>query len=203
VERRDYRATPEPRLVAVGPATYLATPARAELGTERFLRAAAGLVRAGRELRRLRQARGASPVAGPVEAVAAGRSRGPTGRGATWKVLLRVPDDVGRDELRQAALAAGVEGATLETLEEGLCIQALVLGGPGQREQVLGELAEAARLEGLAFRGATHLVFLGDPAQAVPGQNEPVIVRQPLIQAVLEAPERRPPVRFEELAGMA
>lgn len=103
-----------------------------------------------------------------------------------WKLLIRTPEFVGKDELKQAARALiekkkgdGIQGVKLENLAEGQCVQMLHLG-PYERE---GEsyllMKRFVESQGLAFDGRCHDIYLSDPRR-VPPERLKTILRMPV-----------------------
>ena len=103
-----------------------------------------------------------------------------------WKLLIRTPDFVGEDELKQAVavlLKRGkpeeVKQVRLETLTEGMCVQMLHVG-PYEREcETIALMRGFAESKHLAFHGRHHEIYLSDPRR-VPPERLKTILREPV-----------------------
>ena len=77
----------------------------------------------------------------------------------------------------------GLEKARLETLEEGLCAQALHIGSYDDEGPILARLHEAwLPAQGLVANGRHHEIYLGDPRK-VEAARLRTILRQPVRRA--------------------
>lgn len=103
-----------------------------------------------------------------------------------WTMMIMMPDHV--DEARflaakeKAARKLGVLPGTLrlESLEEGLCLQALHVGSYDSEGPLLATLhGEIMPAGGYDFAGPHHEVYLGDPRKVSPERLRTVI-RQPV-----------------------
>ncbi|KRR20902.1 GyrI-like domain-containing protein [Bradyrhizobium retamae] len=105
-----------------------------------------------------------------------------------WTMMIMVPDYVD-DEAFLAArikarekLGALPESLRLESLEEGLCLQALHVGSYDDEGPLLARLhGEIMPSGGYDFAGRHHEVYLSDPRKTVPEKLKTVI-RQPVRQ---------------------
>jgi hypothetical protein len=103
-----------------------------------------------------------------------------------WKLMIRTPDIVGGDELKQAAKAlidkgkdAAVKGVMLESIAEGPCVQMLHVG-PYEREWgTISQMLEFAEAEGYRSHGRHHEIYLSDPRR-VPPERLKTILRMPV-----------------------
>jgi hypothetical protein len=103
-----------------------------------------------------------------------------------WTMMIMVPDYVD-DETFLAArirarkkLGALPESLRLESLEEGLCLQALHVGGYDDEGPLLARLhGEIMPSGGYDFAGRHHEVYLSDPRKTAPEKLKTVI-RQPV-----------------------
>lgn len=92
-----------------------------------------------------------------------------------WKLLIRTPDFITEDDVREAAEAAKEKGKTepvervrLETIDEGPCVQQLHVGPYGELASTIASMQEHAASEGLAFSGLYHEIYLSDPRKTAP-----------------------------------
>jgi hypothetical protein len=103
-----------------------------------------------------------------------------------WTMMIMVPDYVD-DETFLAArikarekLSALPESLRLESLEEGLCLQALHVGSYDDEGPLLARLHGEIMLSGgYDFAGRHHEVYLSDPRKTAPEKLKTVI-RQPV-----------------------
>ena len=106
-----------------------------------------------------------------------------------WKLLIRTPDFIGEEDLRQAVavlLKRGkgeeVKRVRLETLAEGPCVQMLHVG-PYEREcETIAAMQAFAEKQQLRFSGKHHEIYLSDPRR-VPPERLKTILRQPVRSA--------------------
>lgn len=103
-----------------------------------------------------------------------------------WTIMIMVPDFVdeaaflaARDKAREKR-GALAESLRLESLEEGLCLQALHVGSYDDEGPLLATLhREIMPAGGYDFAGRHHEVYLGDPRKVAPEKLRTVI-RQPV-----------------------
>ena len=103
-----------------------------------------------------------------------------------WTMMIMMPDFVDDAAFQRArARAAEKLGAVsdslrLETLEEGLCLQALHIGSYDEEGPLLARLhGEIMPAEGYDFAGRHHEVYLGDPRKTAPHKLK-TLLRQPV-----------------------
>ena len=103
-----------------------------------------------------------------------------------WTMMIMVPDYVD-DQMFRAAQAKAREkrGALsdslrLETLDEGLCLQALHIGSYDDEAPLLAMLHnEIMPSGGYDFAGRHHEIYLSDPRKTAPGKLK-TLLRQPV-----------------------
>lgn len=105
-----------------------------------------------------------------------------------WTMMIMVPDYVDDDTFLAAKIRARErlgtlpESLRLETLQEGLCLQALHVGSYDEEGPLLAVLhGEIMPTDGYAFAGRHHEVYLSNPRKTPPGKLKTVI-RQPVRQ---------------------
>jgi hypothetical protein len=105
-----------------------------------------------------------------------------------WTMMIMVPDHVDDEAFLGAATRAreklGVlpKSLRLESLEEGLCLQALHVGGYDDEGPLLAMLhGEIMPKGGYDFAGRHHEVYLSDPRKTAPEKLK-TIIRQPVQQ---------------------
>ena len=103
-----------------------------------------------------------------------------------WTMMIMVPDYVDEEAFREArALSENKLGrlsATLrlETLEEGLCLQALHVGSYDDEGPLLARLHHEIMPEGgYSFAGRHHEVYLSDPRRTS-AEKLRTVIRQPV-----------------------
>ena len=103
-----------------------------------------------------------------------------------WTMMIMMPDFVdeasfqrGRDRAAKK-LGALPESLRLDTLEEGLCLQALHIGSYDEEGPLLAKLHdEIMPAEGYDFAGRHHEIYLGDPRKTAPEKLR-TLLRQPV-----------------------
>jgi hypothetical protein len=92
-----------------------------------------------------------------------------------WTMVIMMPDFVDEGSFQRARaraadkLGAISESLRLETLEEGLCLQALHIGSYDEEGPLLARLHnEIMPAEGYDFAGRHHEIYLGDPRRTQP-----------------------------------
>ena len=103
-----------------------------------------------------------------------------------WKFLIRTPDFVKNEDLDSAVkklLEKGkepeVKQVKLESLSEGLCVQALHIGPYDREYETINNMMTFAGQQGLVFHGLHHEIYLSDPRR-VPPERLKTILRMPV-----------------------
>ncbi len=103
-----------------------------------------------------------------------------------WKFIIRTPDFVEDKDLNNAAeklLAKGkspeVRQVKLESISEGLCIQALHVGPYDKEEETLTKMMDFASEHGMEFHGMHHEIYISDPCRVAPEKLK-TILRMPI-----------------------
>ncbi len=103
-----------------------------------------------------------------------------------WKLLIRVPDFIGAEDLTQASAALrkknkppDFEKVALETIEEGPCVQMLHVGPYAEEPRSIEQMRQLATDNGLVFHGRHHEIYLSDPRR-VPPERLKTILRMPV-----------------------
>ena len=105
-----------------------------------------------------------------------------------WTMMIMMPDLVD-DSLFQRGrhraadkLGTLLESLRLDTLDEGLCLQALHVGSYDDEGPLLAKLhGEIMPAEGYDFAGRHHEIYLGDPRRTPPEKLK-TLLRQPVRQ---------------------
>jgi hypothetical protein len=103
-----------------------------------------------------------------------------------WKLLIRTPDFITREELAQTiekllqkGKPAEVSQVKLETIDEGRCVQVLHLGPYSEEPKTIAAMEEFAAAHGLHNEGHHHEIYLSDPRRSKPEKLR-TILRQPV-----------------------
>lgn len=192
---RDYLAAKKPAVVDVGKAAYLSIEGRGAPGGEEFNRKIGALYGAAYTVKMSRKFSGAQDyVVGKLEAQ--WWAEGESGNFSAvppeqwlWRLMIRVPDFIGRDELERAAdvlLEKGkdqeVREVKLRCLEEGRCVQMLHVGPYDREGETVGEMTRFAEAQGLSCTGPHHEIYISDPRR-VPPERLKTILRLPVREA--------------------
>lgn len=103
-----------------------------------------------------------------------------------WKFLNRVPEFINDNDLENAAdklLEKGKEPEVklvkLESISEGLCVQALHVGSYDRECETIEKMMTFANGQGLEFHGMHHEIYISDPRRVAP-ENLKTILRMPV-----------------------
>ena len=103
-----------------------------------------------------------------------------------WTMMIMMPDFVDEASFQRGRARAAEkldaisESLRLETLEEGLCLQALHIGSYDEEGPLLAKLHdEIMPAEGYDFAGRHHEIYLGDPRKTAPEKLK-TLLRQPV-----------------------
>ena len=103
-----------------------------------------------------------------------------------WKFLIRTPDFIEEDDLESAVkklLEKGkepeVKQVKLESISEGLCVQALHVGPYDRECETIEKMMTFAGEQGFEFHGTHHEIYLSDPRRISPERFK-TILRMPL-----------------------
>lgn len=103
-----------------------------------------------------------------------------------WKLLIRTPDFIKPADLQGAVVklrskgkATAADEVSLETLEEGRCVQMLHVGPYERESETFALMTELAVRNGLKPAGAHHEIYISDPRR-VPPERLKTILRLPV-----------------------
>jgi hypothetical protein len=188
----DYIATREPKLVEIGPAQYLATAGRGAPGGQEFQARIGALYNVAFTVKMARKFAGRDYAVSKLEGLWWGSRNGaflhePPATW-NWKLLIRTPDFISRDEvndakarLRRKGKPAEVDDVGLELLDEGSAVQALHVGPYEREPETLARMEALADSEGLSVHGRHHEIYLSDPRRVPPAR----------LRTILRLPVRR------------
>jgi hypothetical protein len=181
--RAEYVAPREPTLVDVGPARYLAIAGHGKPGSAVFADAVAALYNVSFTIKMASKAAGSDYAVSKLEGL---WWKDGTSVEWTWQLLIRVPEFITRKHLSAAVTKLlerdgdeTVSRVTLETLDEGKCVQVLHVGPYTAEQPTIARMRAFARQHGLSFRGRHHEIYLSDPRR-VEAEKLRTILRQPV-----------------------
>jgi hypothetical protein len=186
----------QPELVRLPAARYLAVDGRDRPGSARFRSAMRSLYSVGYTMKFARPARGPSFRLGMPQGLypfpPARHDRSPSD-GMRWTLLLRIPEDVRRPELRASvsrlrARGRDASGVRLVRLREGRVVQMLHVGPYSAERGSVESMTRWARARGLTLRAPLHEIYLSDPRRT-PARRLRTVLRFPL------GPSRMRPAR--------
>lgn len=212
VHAKEYAAKPAPSLVEIGPCQYLTIEGKGEPAGEIFVEKVGHLYAAAFGIKMpYKKATGVDYAIGKLEGLwwceAAGIMRDGTARAHNpsddllsvvqhtprsqwqWRMLIRTPDFITQQHLAEAiemqlkkGKAAGIREVALQTIEEGLCLQALHIGPyASEMSTTIPAMYAYMAANGLAHRGLHHEIYLGDPNRVAPDKLK-TILRQPVVR---------------------
>lgn len=105
-----------------------------------------------------------------------------------WRLMIRTPDFISQEDLKEAAatlLKRGkspeIEEVTLETIGEGLCVQMLHIGPYEKESKSVALMQNFAEAKGLKLSVPHHEIYLSDPRR-VPPERLKTILRVPALK---------------------
>jgi hypothetical protein len=192
LHKNEYAARLQPSLVTIGPGVYLAIEGQGEPGGEEFQAKVGALYAGAYTIKFASKASGRDFVVCKLEATwwadEGGLSTLPQ-KDWRWSLMIRLPDFIGDDNLRSAVEKISAKKTSpeitqlkLETLSEGLCIQALHVGSYDQEAKTIEGMQALAAEKGLRFHGRHHEIYLSDPRRVEPARLK-TILRNPVQDA--------------------
>ena len=187
---KEYAASRNPAFVKIGSATYLFISGKGAPGGEAFSEAIGALYGVAFTVKMTRKFAGKQDYAvSKLEGLWPDFKCGepiPDKDQWTWQMLIRTPDFVKQNEIKQAVAVlqkrgkgAGAERVHLESIEEGLCVQALHVGPYEDAVATLAIMKSFAEKEGMKLRGVHHEIYLSDPRRVEPAKLK-TILRHPV-----------------------
>ncbi len=191
LHKTEYAAPRKPALVDIKPATYLAISGQGAPGGERFGESIGALYGVAFTVKMTRKFAGKQDYAvckleGQWWADGAMNFAKLPREQWQWKLLIRTPDFVSEQDVREAVAVLLKRGkgedakrVRLETLAEGRCVQMLHVGPYERESETVAVMAAFAEKQGLGFSGKHHEIYLSDPRR-VPPERLKTILRQPV-----------------------
>ena len=191
LHKTEYAAPKKPALVRTKPARYLAIRGQGVPGGARFTACIGALYGAAFTIKMTRKFAGKQDYAVcklEGQWFFDGDPAGIPKDEWKWKLMIRTPDFISPEDLKTAEgalLKRGkspeVKEVTLETIDEGVCVQMLHVG-PYERENETVALMESfAEANGLKLSGPHHEIYLSDPRR-VPAERLKTILRVPALK---------------------
>ncbi len=186
LHKDEYAATRKPRIVNVAPARYLAISGQGAPGGEAFTDAIGALYGVAFTVKMTRKFAGQADYAVcKLEALWSDCFGGDRSKWR-WTMLIRTPEFVADEEVRQAIAVLQKRGkgkaadrVALESLGEGQCVQALHVGPYEDEGTTVSSMQAFAEGKGLRFDGRHHEIYLSDPRR-VPPTRLRTILREPV-----------------------
>ncbi len=200
--RSEYSQPKTPRLVRVKSADYLTINGSGEPDGKAFTAALAALYGVAYTIRMAQQHLGRDYKICKLEGIWWGDDEGGSGVPPTdqnWKLLIRVPDFVGAEDVNEAKATLREKGrdpevreVELEDLAEGMCVQMLHVGPHCREAETLASMRQFAQKQGFEFHGRRHKIYVSDPSR-VAEEKLKTILRVPVRREPLLPPPSPPP----------
>ena len=181
--RDEYVAPRDPALVDVAPARYLAIVGRGKPGGAEFANAVGALYTVSFTIKMASKAAGSDYAVSKLEGL---WWKEGSAVEWTWQLMIRVPEFITRTHLADAVKKLLdrekdeiVTRVTLETLDEGKCVQVLHIGPYTAEQPTIAKMRAFAKQQGLSFKGRHHEIYLSDPRR-VEADKLRTILRQPV-----------------------
>jgi hypothetical protein len=181
--RDEYVAPRDPALVDVAPARYLAIVGHGKPGGAEFANAVGALYTVSFTIKMASKAAGSDYAVSKLEGL---WWKEGTSVEWTWQLMIRGPEFITRTHLADAVKKLldrekdeTVTRVTLETLDEGKCVQMLHVGPYTAEQPTIARMRAYAKDQGLSFRGRHHEIYLSDPRR-VDADKLRTILRQPV-----------------------
>ena len=181
--RDEYVAPREPVLVDVGPARYLAIGGRGKPGGAEFAAAVGALYTVSFSVKMASKAAGSDYAVSKLEGL---WWKEGSSVEWSWQLLIRIPEFITGKHITAAVAKLlernkdeTVSQVTLQTLDEGKCVQMLHVGPYTAEQPTLAKMRALAKQHGLSFDGRHHEIYLSDPRR-IEADKLRTILRQPV-----------------------
>ena len=187
---KEYAASTTPALVTISPATYLSISGKGAPGGPAFTEAIGALYGVAFTVKMTRKFGGkrdyvVSKLEGRWPCFKEGELPGDKEQWI-WQMMIRTPDFVKEQEIRQAVAVlekrgkgTGADRVQLETIDEGLCVQALHVGPYEKERETMCKMGTLAESKGFKLSGVHHEIYLSDPRRVAPEKLK-TILRHPV-----------------------
>ncbi len=188
--KADYVAPKKPVLLKLKPARYLAIAGQGAPGGDRFTAGIGALYAMAFTIKMTRKFAGKQDyTVSRLEGqwfFAGDPAKVPPDQWQ-WKLLIRTPDFIRPLDLKQAVATLQKKGkapeakqVTIETLDEGTCVQMLHVGPYDREGETVEKMCAFAQEHGFRMVGPHHEIYVSDPRR-VPPEKLKTILRQPVI----------------------
>ncbi len=185
--KKEYAAAAKPALVEIHPAVYLSILGQGTPGSPAFTDAIGALYSVAFTVKMTRKFAGMQDYSiCKLEALWPdwGAAAEPS-----WELLIRTPEFVTADDLHDAiktltkrGKAAHTNRVRLQTLDEGLCVQAMHVGPYENESKTIYAMRSFAEKQGMRISGPHHEIYLSDPRRCDPSKLK-TILREPVAAA--------------------
>ena len=191
LHKAEYVTRKKPELIQTKPAKYLTITGRGAPASELFQKSVGALYAVAYTLKMAKKFAGQDYKVAGLEGLWWGEKQNEDFSAQApdswnWKLLIRVPDFIAAQDLKQTIKALKDKGKApeaadvkLETIREGQCVQILHVGPYSAERETISQMVALARERGLAFRGPHHEIYLSDPRR-VPPERLRTILRMPV-----------------------
>jgi hypothetical protein len=169
--------------VDVGPARYLAISGRGRPESAEFHAAVGALYNVSFATKMASKAAGSDYAVSKLEGLWWKDGSSPLW---SWQLLIRVPEFITKKHVHDSVRKLMerekddmLSRVTLETIDEGKCIQMLHVGPYDAEQPTLSKMSAFAKTSGLRYRGKHHEIYLSDPRR-VASDKLRTILRQPV-----------------------
>lgn len=190
--KNEYVAKQQPMIVEVGPTHFLSIVGQGAPGSETFSESVGALYSMAYTIKMTRKAKGLQDYVICKLECQYWLDNGSSDFSSTdmeewnWRLLIRTPESIAKDELDRAATLLAEKGKTdlarkvcLFTQVEGKCVQMLHIGPYNQEEKTLNAMLSYAEKQNLQPSGKHHEIYLSDPRR-VPPERLKTILRLPV-----------------------
>jgi len=193
IHRAEYVAPKEPVIIETERALFLAIDGMGEPGGDEFTKRVGALYAVAYSIKMAKKSAGKDYLVSKLEALWWG-VRGPGDFSQepmsdwNWKLMIRVPEFVSEQDLKDAILACQEKGKALEvakvrleTFHEGLSAQVLHVGPYSKVGDTMARMSEFVKQKGFSFHGLHHEIYLSDPRRVSPDRLK-TILRMPVVE---------------------
>ncbi len=189
--KEEYVKPKKPTLIDVGKAQYLAIDGRGAPGGPEFTKSVGAIYGVAYGIKMKSKQAGSNYKVAPLEALWWGNKdehyfMDEPRETWNWKLLIRTPDFITADQLREAIAKAAKRGKDasvndvhLETMAEGQCVQMLHKGPYADEHATIAEMDAFAAEHKFVRNGYHHEIYLTDPNRTAPEKMR-TILRQPI-----------------------
>jgi hypothetical protein len=191
LHKDEYSQPKNPTIVEVGKAQYLAVDGKGAPGGPVFVMSVGAIYGVAYGIKMKSKQGGRDYKVAPLEALWWGSGDDHNfidepRETWNWRVLIRTPDFITEEHLREAIAIAikrgkgkAVNDVRLETITEGRCVQILHKGPYADEAATIAAMDSFAQENHLVSNGYHHEIYLSDPNKTAPEKMR-TILRQPV-----------------------